>query len=137
MSCTSLEDVENLEASNSQTIRPRNFIPVPPFLVKILSDSIAANKANTSKVFLDVITAIKDFDEIYDDDDEFKEKASTKCKLLLHWLYVASRDDDANGIAQIQFATCTNKSLLAKLRNFMTVNLTVPATISLKPCHRR
>ena len=36
MNCTSLEDVENLVASQSQTIRARNCIPVPTFLVRTL-----------------------------------------------------------------------------------------------------
>ena len=87
MSCTSLAEVENLQASNSQSIKARNFIPVPPFLVKVLSDSIATNKAKTSSIFLDVITAIKEFDTLHEGDDEFTEKAATKCKMLLHWLY--------------------------------------------------
>ena len=127
MSCTSLEEVESLQGSDTQSIRPRNFIPVPPFLVRILSDSIAVNKANTSKIFFEVITAIKEFDELNDNDDEFKDKAATKCKLLLHWLYVASKTwEGSSGIDQIQFAPCTNVNILAKLKSFMTTNLARP-----------
>ncbi len=119
MNCTSLQDVENLAASGgSQTIRARNFVVVPPFLVKTLGDSIAVNKENTNKIFFDVIVAIKEFDEAHKDDADFKEKAATKCKVLLHWLYVASRDDNESGIAQIQFAICTNNGITARMKEF-------------------
>ena len=124
MNCASLHDVENLQASASQSIRARNFIPVPPFLVKTLGDSIAVNKSNTNKVFLDVILAIKEFDEAYKDDADFKEKAATKCKILLHWLYVASTDDDESGIAQIHFTTCANDSITKRMKEFEKENFT-------------
>ena len=126
MNCTSIENIENLAQSQSQTIRPRNFIPVPPFLVRTLNDSIAINKANTNQVFLDVITEIKVFDEVHKDDDDYKDKAAVKCKQLVHWLYVASKDDDENSIARIQFANCTNVNLSKRLKEFMSVNLTNP-----------
>ena len=119
MNCTSLQEVENLQASTSQSIRARNFIAVPPFLVKVLGDSIETNKEDTNKIFWDVIVAIKEFDEAHKDDADFKEKASMKCKLLLHWLFVASRDDAANNrIDQIHFAICTNEGIMAKMREF-------------------
>ena len=124
MNCASLHDVENIQASASQSIRARNFIPVPPFLVKTLGDSIAVNKSNTNKVFLDVILAIKKFDEAYKDDADFKEKAATKCKILLHWLYVASTDDDESGIAQIHFTTCANDSITKRMKEFEKENFT-------------
>jgi len=124
MNCVSVQDVERLAASDTQSLRARNFVPVPPFLVQTLNESIVANKAKTSQIFLDVIMAIKEFDEIHKDDDEFKEKATTKCKQLLHWLYVADQNDDDNGIAQIQFAICTNETIMERLKVFETTNLT-------------
>ena len=124
MSCSSVEEVDNLQASQSQTIRARNFIPVPPFLVRILGKSIAANKADTNKIFLDVIIAIKEFDEAHKDDAEFKEKAATKCKMLLHWLYVANKDDADTGIAQIQFAICSNEGITSQMKAFEKLHFT-------------
>ncbi len=124
MNCESLEDVENLAASGSQSIKARNFIPVPPFLVKTLSDSIAVNKEQTNQIFLDVIKAIKDFDEGHREDEEFKEKAATKCKQLLHWLYVASKDDDENGISQIHFTVCSNETIMKRMKEFEAATLT-------------
>ena len=118
MNCSSLQDVENLQASTSQSIRARNFVAVPPFLVKVLGNSIAVNKEDTNKILLDVIVAIKEFDEAHKDDADFKEKAAIKCKLLLHWLYVASRDDAENSIAQIHFSICTNEGIMARMKDF-------------------
>jgi hypothetical protein len=122
MNCSSLQDVENLQASASQSIRARNFIPVPPFLVRTLGDSIASNKANTNKILLDVILKIKEFDEAHKDDAEFVEKAATKCKMFLHWLYVACTDDDDNGIAQIQIAICANEVITARMKDLEKAN---------------
>ena len=122
MNCSSLQDVKDLKGSASQSIRARNFIPVPPFLVKTLGASIAVNKDDTYQIFFDVITAIKEFDEAHKNDAEFKEKAATKCKQLLHWLYVASTDVDATSIAQVHFAICTNESISAKMKDFEKSN---------------
>ena len=122
MNCSCLQDVKDLKESASQSIRARNFIPVPPFLVRTLGKSIAVNKEDTYKIFFDVITAIKEFDETHKDDEEFKEKAATKCKQLLHWLYVASTDDDITGIAQIQFSICTNEGITARMKEFEKKN---------------
>jgi hypothetical protein len=128
MNCTSIDDIANLAVSQSQYIRARNFIPVPPFLVRTLNDSIAINKANTDQVFLDVITEIKVFDEVHKDDDEYKEKAATKCKMFLQWLYVACKDVDEESIAQIQFSNCANEALSKRLKEFMATNLTMSGT---------
>ena len=129
MNCSSIEDITNLVASQSQNIRARNFIPVPPFLVRTLNDSIAINKANTNQVFLDVITEIKVFDEVHKDDDDYKERAATKCKKFLQWLYVACKDNnDENGIDQIQFSNCVNEALSKRLKEFMSASLTASGT---------
>ena len=124
MNCSSLQDVENLQASATQSIRARNFVAVPPFLVKTVGDSIAVNKASTIKVFFDVIMAIKEFDTAHDGDADFTEKAATKCKMFLHWLYVASTDDADTGIAQIHFAICANEGITARMKEFEKANFT-------------
>ena len=53
---------------------------------------------------LDVIKAIKEFYDLHKDDVSLTEKAATKCKHLLHWFYVAEKDEDEDGITQIHFA---------------------------------
>ena len=51
-----------------------------------------------------MIKAIKEFYDLHKDDVSLTEKAATKCKHLLHWFYVAEKDEDEDGITQIHFA---------------------------------
>ena len=108
--------VRALVDSDTQTIRARNFIPVPPFLIRPISVSIEKNKGNPEVIFFEMITIIKDFDKLHKEDASFTEKASIKCKLFLHWLYVAMNNETENGIPQIQFAPCSNEGLILEAR---------------------
>ena len=80
MNCASVEDIENLQDRDSQTIHAKNSIAVPPFLIRTVSVLIVANKVDTGKIFLDVIKDIKEFDKLHKDDASFTEKSATKCK---------------------------------------------------------
>jgi hypothetical protein len=51
MNCTTLEMVRALTDSDTQTIRARNFIPVPPFLISTLSLSRSRQIKETQKQF--------------------------------------------------------------------------------------
>jgi len=126
MNCTTIEMVHALVDSDTQTIRARNFIPVPPFLIGPISTSIDSNKGNPVAVFLDVIKAIKAFDDLNKEDTSFTEKAATKCKLLLHWFYVAMNNEVENGIAQLHFAPCTDDELLAGAKQFKQAHFVSP-----------
>ena len=117
MKHASVEYIENIQDSDSQTIRAIFFIAVPPLLIRTISILIVANKGNTGNIFLDVIKAIKEFDYLYKDDSSFTEKADTKCKQLLQWFYVSEKDDDADGIAYIKFTSCTNDTLLKQVKD--------------------
>ena len=75
MDCASVEDIENLQNSDSQTISARNSTTIPPFLILIISVLIVANKGNTGEIFLDLIKAVKEFDGIHKDDSSFTEKS--------------------------------------------------------------
>ena len=126
MNCSTLEMVSELVDSDTQSLRARNFIPIPPFLIRPIATSIDSNKGNPGKILFDVIQAIKDFDEAHKDDASFTEKAAIKCKLFLHWLYVATKDDAENGIAQIQFAPCSDEGLMSNAKNFERANFAHP-----------
>ena len=75
MNCASVEDIENLQNSDSQTINARNSTTIPPFLILTISVLIVANKGNTGEIFLDLIKAVKEIDEIHKDDSSFTEKS--------------------------------------------------------------
>ena len=70
-----------------------------------------------------MIKTKKDFDELHKEHNSFTEKAGTKCKQLLHWLYVAAKDNSKNGIAQVKFEPCTNEDIISKMHNFEKVSL--------------
>ena len=118
MACTTAEMVSALTDSDTQSIRARNFIPVPPFLIRPVSIAIEASNGDPKTILLASITAIKEFDELNKDNATFTEKAAVKCKLFVHWLYVAMHDEAENGIAQIHFALCPNEGLVSKAKRF-------------------
>ena len=55
LACATIEDVNNLTNSTSVTFKPRNFIPVPPFLLKVVHESILNSAANAKEVLLEKI----------------------------------------------------------------------------------
>jgi len=90
---TTVEEIDNLQVSTAQKFKPRNFVPVPPFLVNSISSAISASKGNAKVVLLATVAAIMDFDASHIGDDEYKDIASQKCKPLLFWLFLAIQDN--------------------------------------------
>ena len=41
---------------------------------------------------VDVVQAIKDFDNLYTNDNDYKDKAKTNCKDILSWLFLVIAD---------------------------------------------
>ena len=76
------KELENADVSSSN-YNPRNFIPVPPFMIDPINDSISESDGNLSDVFLAALNSIKDFDTIHADDKEYIDKAKTYGKKLL------------------------------------------------------
>jgi len=77
---TTVEEIDDLQVSTTQKFKPRNLVPVTPFLVNPISSAISASKGNAKVVLLATITAIMDFDASHIEDDEYKYIASQKCK---------------------------------------------------------
>jgi hypothetical protein len=72
--------------------KPRNYIPIPPFLLDTISTSISKFKGNSKQVKVDVVQAIKDFDNLYTNDNDYKDKAKTNCKDILSLLFLVIAD---------------------------------------------
>ena len=106
MECTMIKEIDNLSNSNTQSICPRNSIPVPPFLVRPLNTS--THHEEPKKVSLDRVTAIKDFDTKHQDNNECVEKSAIACRPLLHWLCTAATKVKNEEISCIQIQPCTN-----------------------------
>ena len=83
INCTSIDKIEALQDSTTQTFCARNFVPIPPFfLIRPIVSAIAANKGGDAKkvILLNVISAIKEFNTLHGQDELYTEKAATRCR---------------------------------------------------------
>jgi hypothetical protein len=87
---TTLESVENLTLSATIRYKPRNFIPIPPFLLKTIQETITNHNGDAANTLLQSAKAIVNFDNEHANDDEYVDKARNKCKDLLFWLYLVT-----------------------------------------------
>ena len=111
---TSLANIEALELSATISYLPRNFIPIPPFLLGTVQESIATHNGDAKQVMLSSAKAITAFDITNAGNDEFKDKAKGKCKDFLFWLYLVSKDNDA--ILPTPTIGCSNEAVARKFR---------------------
>ena len=109
LKATTSEEVDALVDSASK-YKPRNFIPVPPFLVRSIASVITSSKGNAKAVLLDSIAQIAAFDATHLNDAEYTDIACQKCKPLLFWLYLAQKDNTL--VKAIQSQACGNVTLV-------------------------
>ena len=83
---TTVEEIDNLQVSTAQKFKPRNFVPVPPFLVNSISSAISASKGNAKVVLLATVPAIMDFDASHIGDDEYYRQSEVQAFTLLAFL---------------------------------------------------
>ena len=112
LSITSIDDIEAL-TDGTTTYKPRNLIPITPFLVKDINEGIKQNRGDGKALLLAVVLAIKNFDTQFDGNEEYTNKAKQKCKEILYWLYLASKQDSP--IKAIPTTVSTSKRVREKL----------------------
>ena len=110
LKATTSAEVDGLQDSAAQKYKPRNFIPIPPFLVLPIASAIASSKGDAKAVLLEAISAIVSFDATHLNDAEYQDIASQKCKPLLFWLFLAQKDD--NFVKSIHSQACCNVTLV-------------------------
>ena len=87
-----LEDTRKLRNSKDTCYTARNFVPVPPFMLYKLNQPILDYDRDSQQTLFMAINTIKEFDEEIERAEENTiEKASTSCKQILHWLYLATK----------------------------------------------
>lgn len=118
LNCASIENIDNLTNSSLITFKPRNLVPVPPFLVKVIHESISRHENDAKQTLLKVIEAVKDFDTAHNGDNDYKEKARAKCKDLVFWLYLVSTDNAA--IKAVPTAACNSEKLASLMLSTST-----------------
>lgn len=88
-----IDEIDNLTNGTTTTYKPRNFIPITPFLCQAVNESIEKHQGNGKSLLLAVIAEIKSFDTKYEGNAEYQNKAKQKCKDILFWLYLTSKID--------------------------------------------
>jgi hypothetical protein len=83
LAVSSVEEVNALVNGNTTSYKPRNFVPVPPFLLNRISTFISKSEGNAKELLVEVAAGIKEFDTIHQNDDEYLEKAKSKSKDIL------------------------------------------------------
>ena len=111
MNCDDIGDIDNLVSSTMQSIRPRNFLPVPPFLVNVIENTILISGGDAKVILKEVITSIKTFDDNHAEDNEYVDKAAIKCKLFVQWLYLASNAENHIKKVPVQICCCSTLAL--------------------------
>ena len=81
------DDIENLTNSTTR-VKVRNVIPVALFLVEVIHNTINEFGGDIKQILFETTKAIKDFDNVHSGDNEHKEKAKSKCKDIVFWLYL-------------------------------------------------
>ena len=90
MKVSNIRDAQNLVVHQESSFSPRNFIPIPPFLLEAVERTIDFNRGDATELLVRVIEDIKDFD--LENSLEVKEEAEKSCQDLLHWLFLVSKN---------------------------------------------
>ena len=107
-------EVDALTTSASVTYKPRNFVPVPPLVLKTVHETIATTNGDAKQVLVKCAQAIKTFDADHNEDDEYTDKAQSKCKPFLYWLYLTAQNSDA--IKATATIGCSHQQVIKALK---------------------
>ena len=121
LAVSSVDEVNSLVTSATVQFRPRNFIPVPPFLVKEIDEAISKSNGDAKRVLIKCVEIIKEFDSEHNTDADYKEKAKSKCRDLLFWLYLVLTDN--NSIEAVSTIGCNNEKVIKALQKITLQNL--------------
>ena len=91
-------------------------------MLDTISTSISKFKGNSKQVIVDVVQAIKDFDNLHTNDNDYEEKAKTNCKDILSWLFLVTIDK----IQVIPTMGCVNRELIDHFSEIETDLLSSP-----------
>ena len=129
LNVTSVDEIDALVVGQTTTYRPRNFVPVPPFLLDIIDSTISSTAGDTKHVLIQTAQAIKEFDITHAGDVTYTDRAKSKSKDILAWLYLVIHDR----ITATQTMGCQCKILKSKFLKLENINLglnTPPDTVA-------
>ena len=83
---TSDDDIYGLNNGESTKYNPDKFIPIPPFQVRSVVDTIASSHRDAEPILVKVMKYIKKFDELYTEDVGYFYQENQTCKAIFFWL---------------------------------------------------
>jgi hypothetical protein len=92
---TAVNDIDTLPVGASTSFKPRNFIPVTPFLLSTCNETIMNHQGSAKELLFALIDAIRAFDTAHQGDDDYKDKAKSMSKEILFWCYLVFKDSDS------------------------------------------
>ena len=90
-------------------------------MVQVVNKAIRDKNGSAAEVLIEVIKIIKKFDTDHNGDAGFKDKAKQKCKDVVMWLYLVSKDE--GGIAPTPTTACINPTMIGILNGHMKSKL--------------
>ena len=96
------------------TFKPRNFIPNPTFLLKLIQDSISNSDGNSRVVLVECVKAVKDFDTKHSNNAGYAVKENSECKEIMFCLYLVSQNNDE--IDAVHVTGCNNNKIASELK---------------------
>ena len=93
-STTTVGQSDALQNSQSVIFKPRNFIPISPFILKPIQDAISKWNGDSRVVLVECVKAVKDFDTKHANNADYADKENYKCKEIILWLYLMSQDNE-------------------------------------------
>jgi hypothetical protein len=115
LNINNIDQIQELTVSATVTYKARNFIPVPPFLLETIFKNISKSSGQAAQVLLEVVKEIKNFDILHANDAEYVDKARSKCKDILFWLYLVHTEDDS--IEALPTMNCNSEKLIRTIQS--------------------
>ena len=128
---SSVDQVDGLSTSSRNKFLPRNFIPIPPFLLSSVHEAIGKSNGDAKVVLTESVREIKKFDDDHNDDHEFVDKAKDKCKAFVFWLYLVSQNSDT--IAATPTISVSNEKVASALDELSLSCLDSSPTVATAP----
>ena len=111
---TTVEYSDALQDSQTVTFKPRNFIPVPPLILKPIQDSISKSNGDSRVVLVECVKAVKDFNTKHTKHANYADKAKSKCKEIIFLLFHMSQNNKK--IDAVQVTGCNNEKVASELK---------------------
>jgi hypothetical protein len=107
LSVSSSEEVDALTDSATVVYKARNLIPIPQFLIETIQNSISKSNGNSKLLLIECVKKIKEFDIEHANDVNYSDKARSKSKDILLWLYLVNKG--SNEIDAVPVIGCNEK----------------------------